>query len=268
MPDSHPSQSDLTTTTTKHVPLDFDQESHRPVQISQTITDAMGSHFRGCGVLMGANVADEVARGAFCESTLACDFDNDLNEATRRIFDEPNKFRVQHCRDVAGTEVCGALKNIVALGAGFCDGMDSGNNTKAALLRVGLLEMMRFAEAFFSNVDRATFWESCGVADLITTYLGGRNRRCAEAFARRRVSDDTKSNLDHNDCERLWKDIEAEQLDGQKLQGTLTAWEVYQVLEAHGLIEWFPLFCTVYEISFEGRPVGDIVQAIRIPARL
>lgn len=186
--------------------------------VSQIISESLGG--MEMSVLMGANIANEVAEEKFCETTIGCK--NPAHAGMyKRLFETPY-FRVSVVDEIAAVELCGALKNIVALGAGFVDGLGYGDNTKAAIIRIGLLEMIKFIRVFFNDVHERIFLESCGVADLITTCYGGRNRRVAEAFARTGKSFET---------------LEAEMLNGQKLQGTLSAKEVYQCITARGLLD-------------------------------
>ena len=155
-------------------------------------------------------------------------------------------------QDTIGVELCGALKNIVAIGAGFCDGLGYGGNTKAALIRIGLNEMVKFCKMFYPSggIQDQTFLESCGVADLITTCFGGRNRKCAEIFAKNKASGTPKD----------WDTIEAEELNGQKLQGTGTAKDVMTCLKAKEVVGQFPLFTAIYKIAFEDAPLTDIIK--------
>jgi glycerol-3-phosphate dehydrogenase (NAD+) len=196
-------------------------------------------------VLMGANVANEVAAGEFCEATLGCS-SAEHQETLVKLFD-CNTFRVTAVDDIPGVELCGALKNVVALGAGFCDGIGYGGNTKAALIRIGLQEMKTFIRHFHPDAKDSTFLESCGVADLITTCFGGRNRKCAEAFVKAAGKKD-------------WEQIEKELLGGQKLQGTLTAQEIWPVMQKHNLCDKLPLLTTIYRIAFEDKAPWCIVK--------
>lgn len=83
--------------------------------------------------------------------------------------------------------MAGTLKNIVALAAGFVDGIGAGANSKAAIMRQGLAEMRSLSKALYPTVRDETFLESCGVADLIATCYGGRNRSVAAAWAEARL---------------------------------------------------------------------------------
>ncbi|CAO3607007.1 unnamed protein product [Cunninghamella blakesleeana] len=199
-----------------------------------------------CAALSGANIADEVAKEKFCESTIGCQNIDD-GKVWYHLF-HTNYFRINVIQDHVGVQLCGALKNVVAVGAGFSDGLGYGSNTKAAIIRRGLMEMRKFGQMFFGDmVQTETFFESCGVADLITTCSGGRNRKVAEAFAL------TGKPIDV---------LEKELLNGQKLQGTLTAMEVHEFLSARQLESEFPLFHTVFRIVYEGAPVDAIVRDI------
>ena len=216
-------------------------EEGGPILISNMIKDAMNG--MDVSVLMGANVANEVARDDFCESTVG--FADEKNgEVWQRLLDCPT-FRVGSINDVAGVELCGALKNVVALGAGFCDGLGLGGNTKAAIIRIGLKETIKFAKMFFNGIQDDTFLESCGLADLVTTCFGGRNRKCAEAFAK---------------GEGDWDELEKTMLNGQKLQGTITSKDVMVVLKAKSLADQFPLFTRIHEIAFEGKAPSSICE--------
>lgn len=211
---------------------------------SETIAEILGTDV---GVIMGANVANEVARGDFSEATVAMK-DPENAELFRLLFDAP-RFAIQTTADVEGVELCGALKNIVALAAGFTDGLGMGTNTKAAVMRVGLLEMEKFIKHFYPTVQMETFFESCGVADLITTCFSGRNRKCAEAFSKAKGA-------------RPWAEIEAEMLGGQKLQGTLTLQEVWPLIELHKLESQLPLICQTYRIAFEGQDPENLFTVL------
>ncbi|CDO64952.1 glycerol-3-phosphate dehydrogenase, putative [Plasmodium reichenowi] len=200
-----------------------------------------------CLALSGSNIAEELSREHFSESTIG--FEKKGNEVIWQNLFDRTYFKVNCIQDKPGVEICGALKNVIALGVGFIDGLTASYNTKSAIIRIGLEEMKKFAKMFFPNVLDETFLDSCGLADLITTCLGGRNFKCAKEFAKRKGRDS-------------WELIEAELLNGQKLQGIDTTKEVYDVLEYHQLKTEFPLICTIYEISFQKKNPCSIIDVL------
>ncbi|NXH15245.1 GPDA dehydrogenase, partial [Bucco capensis] len=212
--------------------------------ISDIIHEKLGIEM---SVLMGANIASEVADEKFCETTIGCK-NLKQGQVLKELMQTPT-FRVTVVEDAETVEICGALKNVVAVGAGFCDGLGYGDNTKAAVIRLGLMEMIHFAKLFCKGpVSSSTFLESCGVADLITTCYGGRNRKVAEAFAKTGKS-----------IEQLEKEL----LDGQKLQGPQTSAELHRILQHKKMVDKYPLFTAVYQICYEGKPVQDIIQCLQ-----
>ncbi|KAF9985670.1 Glycerol-3-phosphate dehydrogenase [Mortierella antarctica] len=222
--------------------MDVHEHGHGFRLITDMIQDALG--IRSC-VLSGANIASEVAEERFCETTIG--YRNlDDGELFKQIFHTP-KFRVNIVDDVVGVELCGALKNIVAIGGGLVDGLKLGDNTKAAIIRIGLYEMRKFAQMFYKDVKDETFFESCGVADLITTCAGGRNRKVAEA---------------HVTTGKSFDQLEQEMLNGQKLQGTSTAKDMFNILTKKGLCHEFPLMTVIYRICYEDLPPIRIVEDI------
>ncbi|XP_059160819.1 glycerol-3-phosphate dehydrogenase [NAD(+)], cytoplasmic-like isoform X2 [Physella acuta] len=198
-----------------------------------------------CAVLMGANIANEVALENYCEATIGCR-DLTLGQNLKSVF-QTNYFRIVVVDDETTVEVCGALKNIVATAAGFTDGLGFKDNTKAAVIRLGLMEMIKFCEVFYPGSKLETFFESCGIADLITTCYGGRNRRVAEAFAK------TGKSIEQ---------LEQEMLDGQKLQGPPTAFEVNYMLKSKNMEDRFPLFTVVHKICIGEFPVKNMMDCL------
>jgi glycerol-3-phosphate dehydrogenase (NAD+) len=200
--------------------------------LTDTVEEILGIK---CGSLMGANIANEIARGDYCESTLAFPISGSpIATNWKKLFENP-KFSIRITDDIVLQQLAGTLKNIIAIGGGIIDGLKMGQSTKAAILRVGFLEVYEFAKWYFPErgVKLETMVESCGFGDIVASSYGGRNRKCAEYFVQTGKS---------------FQECEAELLNGQKLQGTLAAAEVFKVLKARNAVKQFPLFATIHMI--------------------
>lgn len=141
--------------------------------------------------------------------------------------------RIYANTDLAGVELAAALKNVIAIAAGICDGLELGDNAKAALITRGLSEMVRFGSAL--GVRPTTFFGLAGLGDLITTCNShhSRNRRVGERLGR---------------GEPLG---EIEQSMAAVAEGVATARSVFQLATQQGIE--MPIAEQVFRVLFEGR---------------
>lgn len=148
-------------------------------ETSTTLTEAIHEEL-GEGhpvvALSGPSHAEEVGRGV-PTAVVSASRDQKAAELVQDLFMSP-RFRVYASDDVVGVELAAALKNVIALCAGCCDGMGCGDNTKAALMTRGLTEIARLGVALGGRKE--TFAGLAGVGDLIVTCtsMHSRNRRC------------------------------------------------------------------------------------------
>jgi glycerol-3-phosphate dehydrogenase (NAD(P)+) len=149
----------------------------RPTEILREVL-----HVRHVAVLSGPSHAEEVAR-QLPTSVVVASGDLNLARWIQQHFSTA-RFRVYTNLDVIGVELAGALKNVIGIAAGISDGLECGDNAKAALLTRGLAEMTRFGVAH--GAEPQTFAGLAGVGDLIATCMSrhGRNRQVGEWLAR------------------------------------------------------------------------------------
>jgi glycerol-3-phosphate dehydrogenase (NAD(P)+) len=155
----------------------IEEDSH--FRMSEVIAEVFGRHSgKGIAVLSGPSFAREVARGdptavviASHDAALAAELQEEFAGATFRLYTND---------DVIGVEIGGAVKNVIAIAAGVCAGLDLGANTTAALLTRGLAEMTRLAVALGGRRD--TLAGLAGMGDLVLTSTGALSRNRSVGF--------------------------------------------------------------------------------------
>lgn len=160
----------------------------RPTQILRDVLDGGAESARPLAALSGPSVAPEIARKLPATVTVAAD-SPELARRIQRLFRRPY-FRVYTNPDLIGVELAGATKNVIAIAAGILDGLQAGDNAKAALLTRGLAEIARLGAAAGARPE--TFAGLAGMGDLVTTCFSpvGRNRSFGEAIGRGRTVED------------------------------------------------------------------------------
>jgi glycerol-3-phosphate dehydrogenase (NAD(P)+) len=163
-------------------------------RMSQVLGDELppGLHGGICA-LSGPNLAMEIVQGKYA-STVVASRDREAASLAQRLLMSPT-FRVYTSSDVVGVELGGALKNIIALGAGMADGMEAGDNGKAAFITRGLAEMTRLGVACGANP--LTFAGLAGLGDLVATCASrlSRNRFVGEQIALGRPLEDVLASM-------------------------------------------------------------------------
>lgn len=143
--------------------------------------------------LSGPNLAREVVAGLPTSTVVASDAPP-AAEAAQALLNS-TAFRVYTNNDLLGTELAGALKNVIAIGAGICEGMGLGDNARAAFITRGLAEITRLGVA--AGAQPTTFMGNAGMGDLLATCYSGlsRNHRVGLALAAGRRLDEALTSL-------------------------------------------------------------------------
>lgn len=197
------------------------------------------------GVLSGPSFALEVARGLPTALTLASG-DGEFARQTAQALHHA-RLRIYSSTDIAGVEVGGAVKNVLAIAAGIADGMGFGYNARAALITRGLAEMTRLGLKLGGCAE--TLGGLSGAGDLILTCTGdlSRNRKVGMLLAQQQALPDILRQLGH------------------VAEGVYTVREVYRLAQNLGVD--MPICTAVYRVLYEQVPAANAVEELlnRVP---
>ena len=209
---------------------------------NRRMTD-LGAEILGTGpivALAGPTHAEEVSRGIPTAIVAACT-DEAKAKRVQEIWSGP-KFRVYTSPDPVGVEIGGAVKNVLAISVGCSDGMGFGDNTRAALITRGLVEMKRFVLAY--GGQEATLDGLAGIGDLIVT--------CTSVHSR-----------NHSVGERLGKGEKIEDILGSMQMVAEGVWNskvVHEIAKKLGVE--MPICEMVYAICYKGLSAKDAAKAV------
>ena len=207
----------------------------------QVVAEVLGAN-AVCGALSGPSFAEEVAAGQPTAVTLAANDHQFAVDTARQL--HSRRLRVYANDDLVGVEVGGAVKNVLAIATGVCDGLGLGLNSRAALMTRGLAEIARLGVALGAHRD--TFMGLAGMGDLILTCTGdlSRNRRVGLALAQNKSLPQILKELGHvaegvytaREVVRLANELEVDmpisKVIAAVLDGSVSAGEALELLMA------------------------------------
>ena len=202
-------------------------------RMSQVIEDEFGKKAK-IAVLSGPNHAEEVSTKMPTASVVASK-DKSTGKIVAETLATPY-FKLYQLNDVVGVEICGALKNISAIATGVSDGLGFGDNARASIITLGLMEMNNFGRHF--GAKRGTVYGLAGVGDLIATCTSkhSRNRFVGEQLARNKSMHEIKK-----------------EMHGMIAEGIPTTKAVYEYSKKHSIE--MPLTHQAYEVLFENKNI-------------
>lgn len=207
-------------------------------RMSEVIQETLSVGADRVATLYGPSHAEEVSQGI---ATAVVSASSSIKTARkiRELFRTPN-FRVYSSNDIIGVELGGSLKNVIAIAAGICDGAGFGDNTKAALLTRGMVEMTRLGVTMGARQE--TFAGLSGIGDLIVTCMSrhSRNRYVGEQIGKGRKLEEVLSEM------------------VMVAEGVKTTRSVHQLMKKFNVE--MPISEQVYKVLFEGKPA---IKAVR-----
>jgi glycerol-3-phosphate dehydrogenase (NAD(P)+) len=211
-------------------------------RMSQVLAEEIAPSSRGqiC-VLSGPNLAGEIARGLPAGSIIAAQ-DIALAERARKLMESP-RFVVSTSDDVVGVELGGALKNVIALGAGMMDGIGLGDNAKGAYIAWGWSEVVSLGVALGARAT--TFYGLAGLGDLITTCAStlSRNHYVGYELAKGRSLSDISASMKY------------------VAEGVATTAAAHRLAKDHELR--LPIINLIHGVLFEGLPPSRALRGFR-----
>ncbi len=205
----------------------------------KTMSEIIKEEIPNCkiAVMSGPSHAEEVSKGIPTNNTVASD-DMEIASYIQDVFMNPN-FRIYTNSDVKGVELGGSLKNVIALCCGILDGMGFGDNTKAALMTRGLVEMKRLGESMGANPE--TFNGLSGIGDLIVTCtsMHSRNRRAGILIGQGKSLEEAQNEV------------------GMVVEGVKTCRAAKELADKMNVE--MPIVNEAYKILFEGEDINNAV---------
>ncbi|MCW9711055.1 NAD(P)H-dependent glycerol-3-phosphate dehydrogenase [Avibacterium sp. 21-586] len=213
--------------------------------LQQVVEEKFGSQYP-LAVLSGPTFAKELAAGLPTAIALAS-HDQDFAEEFQARIHCSKHFRVYINHDMIGVQIGGALKNVIAIGAGMSDGMGFGANARTALITRGLAEISRLGESLGANPN--TFMGMSGLGDLVLTCTDNqsRNRRFGVMLGQGKTTDQALTEI------------------GQVVEGFYNTKEAYLLAQQQGIE--MPITEQIYQVLFCGKNAQDVALSLLGRAR-